>query len=181
MPQGMPQEWSYLSWAKTANGIYGFHIQGPLFGWEEVSNPCKELLLVIHSLKNGNTSRGTKHMIEIINDHRNSHTFRHPRPESLASMLVPLACKVWFPSSPTGGATLHETQPHSCIGQTTRWEMRTIGPSDASSWKVQSWAEPSQTQSIDSGRQRWPLPSHYQGEGTEFLERVHNCADRKTW
>ena len=71
----------------------------------------KELLSAIHGLKEWqHILEGTKHMIEILNDHRNLTYFwmfqdlNHP-----ASMLVPLAGKVQFLSSPQAWVALHET------------------------------------------------------------------------
>jgi len=167
--------------SKTANGILWVSHPRPLFGWEEVSNPWQGAPIVIHSLKEWqHILEGTKHMIEIINDHRNLTHFRHLKTESLASMLVPLACKVWFPSSPQAGATLHETQHTLALGRPPDGRWRTI----ETKWCFQlkgsklSWAKPNQSTIVQT---EMAPPKHYQGEGTEFLERVHNCADRETW
>jgi len=69
---------------------------------------------------------------------------------------------------------------HSHDGQTTGWEMKDKQDQVmllAERFKAKlNQTEPSQSIVADGDG---PSQVTLEGEGTEFLERVHNCADRK--
>src|SRR5882724_10527198 len=146
----------------------------------------KELLSVICSLEEWQQIlEGTKHMIEILNDHRNLVYFWTSQDLNCwqACWSLWLArfdfCLVHRPGR-------HSMKPDALSCWADLW----TGDEDnqdqvmllAENFKAEpSQAKPNQTEPSQSIAADGDGPSQVtlEGEGTEFLERVHNCTDRE--